>query len=310
MIDRAQYIRPSALAAIEICPGRPLMEARSIAVVPAIEKISRPAAEQGTLGHSVVAQTLALIYHQPGGWVLPDDAIAQMAPLIEKLNTWTRDAVRRCVAYAVALVDQANSAGYSPHIQIEIHLSGKGINIARGGTADFIILCKKYGEVKLDWVIVADWKLGFLDQGNAADNLQLGAYAVMAHDKYEPRHGVTVHLAQGRNQDFSGADYSANDIERVRERIIAAVGSAWDDRPELKPYIDSCRYCKAITQCRALRENVMHAAEQNALFGDRDIDKIKLASDAALARRFAEDARELAKQWKLENAGKKSCNSP
>ena len=301
MTDRSAFIRPSNMGAIELCHGKPLMEWRAVTMVPAIEQMSRPAAEQGTQGHTVVAQTLALTYQQPGGWTLPEDALNQMSMAMSKLEDWTKDAVRRCVAYAVALVDQAMGQGWRITIQIEMHLSGKGVNIERGGTADLIILCHDAETDEIVHVIVADWKLGWLDQGHAADHLQLGTYAVMAWDKYKPRQGVTVHLAQGRRQEFSSAHYTASAIEAVRQRIQTAVTEAWQDEPEVRADIDACRYCRALPFCRTAREHIMHAADQLALFGEAVTDRIQLAKDAAMARRFAEDAREVAKLWSTQN---------
>jgi hypothetical protein len=302
MIDRAPFIRPSSLGPIELCPGRPLMEARAVAEAPAIEHMDRPAAQQGTMGHAVVAQTLALTYHQPGGWTVPDDALAQMAHGMQRLEPWTRDAVRRCVAYAVALVDEASQGEYDIAVQIEMHLSGQGIDIARGGTADLVLVCRDPVTGRIRWVIVADWKLGWLDQGHAADHLQLGAYATMAADKYRPDLGTTVHLAQGRRQEFSSAHYQPADIDAVRRRIRAAVAGAWAEAPELRPSIDACRYCKALTLCRPAREHIMTAIERAALFGAATPeDRVALAEAAAMARRFADDARDLAKQWQAEN---------
>ncbi len=289
------------MGAIELCHGKPLMEWRAVTAVPAVDRINRPAAEQGTQGHTVVAQTLALTYQQPGGWTLPEDALNQMSMAMSKLEDWTKDAVRRCVAYAVALVDQAMGEGWRITIQIEMHLSGQGVQIARGGTADLIILCHDAETDEIVHVIVADWKLGWLDQGHAADHLQLGTYAVMAWDKYQPRQGVTVHLAQGRRQEFSSAHYTAEAIAAVRQRILAAVAAAWSDAPEVTVDIDACRYCKSLLFCRTLREHLMHANDQLALFGAEAVDRIQLAKDAALARRFAEDAREVAKVWATEN---------
>jgi len=299
--DRADFIRPSSMGAIELCNGRPLMEWRAITLVPALERMNRPAAEQGTMGHAVTAQTLSLTYQQPGGWTMPDDALGQMARAMDKLEAWTRDAVRRCVAYAVALVDQAMQDEFEVTIQIEMHLSGQGIGIARGGTADLVLLCRDLENGRIRRVIVADWKLGWLDQGHAADHLQLAAYAVMAWDKYQPDQGVTVHLAQGRRQEFSSAHYTASAIEAVRQRILAAVAAAWTDEPEIRPDIDACRYCKALLFCRTAREHIMHAADQLALFGESVTDRVQLAKDAAMARRFAEDAREVAKLWSAQN---------
>lgn len=307
MISRADYIRPSSLDALELCPGRALMEARAIDAVPAIAHLSRPIAEQGTMGHAVIAQTLALTYQQPGGWTLADDALAQMAGTMQRLAEWTRDGVRRCVAYAVSLVDQAMQEGYRITIQIEMKLSGHAVGIPRGGTADIVILCRNQDDDIIRWVIVDDHKLGFLDQGEAADHLQLGTYAVMAFTKYKPERGVTVHLAQGRRQEFSSAHYRPEDITAIRPRITRVVRLCWADEPPLSPCIQACRYCKSITHCRAVRERIMHAAEELALFGDENVDRIKMAEDAALAKRFAEEVKALQKQWQDEaqagNAG-------
>lgn len=299
MIDRAPFVRPSSLDALENCPGRALMEARAIAQCPSIDHVRRPAADQGTRGHAVIAQTLALIYHGPDGWGHPADALAIMAPAMEALEPWTRDAVRRCVAYAVALVDQAIQGELDISVQVEMHLSGKGIDIGRGGTADLILVCRVPGYSEVAWVIVADWKLGYLEQEHAADHLQLAAYAVMAWDKYQPKR-VTVHLGQGRRQEFTSANYDAQAIQGARDRIKSAVHEANADSPELRPCIDACRYCKSILFCKPLRERIMDAADSLALFGADPKDRIKLAEDAALARRFAEDARELAKAWQAE----------
>lgn len=307
MIDRFEYIRPSSLGPIEACNGRALMEARTVRLVPAILQLSRPAADQGTMGHAVVAQTLALTYQQPGGWTMPDDALTQMAAAMARLEPWTRDAVRRCVAYAVALVDQCVQREFEVTIQIEMHLSGAGVGIARGGTADLVLLCRMPGESRVAHVVVSDWKLGWLDQGEAADHLQLGTYATMAFDKHQPYQGVTVHLAQGRRQEFTSAHYQPAMIEFLRPRILDIVHAAKSDAPTLNPTIEACRYCKAITHCRAVRERIMHAAEERALFGDEVADRIKLAEDAALAKRFVEEVKALQKQWQDEAQASKGA---
>ncbi len=294
MTARAEFIRPSSLAAIELCPGRPVMEARALAAVPAIGRLERAVARQGTLGHEAIAQTLALIYHGPARKA-PGLALAQMAEAMAGLQEWTRDGVRRCVAYVVALMDDLERDGRAPVLHVELKLSGKGINVPRGGTADVVIVAG-------DLVIVEDHKLGFLDQGDAADHLQLGAYAVMAWDRFRPRE-VQVHLAQGRIRAFTAATFDAAAIEATRRRCALAVAGAEQAAPLLRPSIDACRYCKAITNCRALRERIMIATDELALLGAEPEDRLRLAEDAALARRFAEEARELAKTWSAEREG-------
>ena len=269
-----------------------------MAAVPALANISRAVAEQGNLAHAVKAQVLSMIYHQPGGWTDPALAMAKMAGALSQMQPWAADACRRCVAYVVALADQMVAAGLRVAVEVEMHLSGKGVGIKRGGTADTVLL--GFRDNKLVLAVVEDTKTGFLDQGDAADHLQLATYAVMAYDKYQPPEPVVIHLAQGRLRDFSAARFDRDAIEAVRSRIRAAVDRATSDRPELNPCIDACRYCKALLFCAPLRERLMHAAEQLALLGADPMDRLRLAEDAALCRRFAEDARELAKVWAAE----------
>ncbi len=316
MQNLADYIRPSSMAAIEICPGRARMEAAAVAQTPALEQISRPAAEQGTLGHSVVAKLLALTYQGPDGWQEPAVALAQIANLEAGLESWAADGVRRCFAYAVALVDRERKAngGMTPIIVIERHLVGDGVLIVRGGTADLIL-------ISTGRIVVVDWKLGFLDQGHAADHLQLATYAVMARDKYGPKN-IEVHLAQGRRQEFSSALYSQNDIEAARDRVRVAVAGAKAAHPPLRRDIDACRYCRALTACRQVRDHLedlemwgapgtpiaMLATGRDALAdlstdaGRVELDRLRGVAaafkDDPLARRFNEETRALQQVWR------------
>lgn len=287
------------MGAIELCPGRPTMEARALAMVPALARITHAVAEQGTLAHNVKAQTLALIYHGPGGRMESGAALAKMAGALAQLEPWAADACRRCVVYIVALVESLERDGYTVRVEVEMHLAGSGVGIKRGGTADTVLLCSRDGAFRR--VVVEDTKTGFLDQGEAADHLQLSAYAVMAFDRYHPAEPVDIHLAQGRRREFSAACFSSDAIKGVRSRILRAVAGALVPEPELRPSIEACRYCKAITHCRAVRERIMHAREELALFGDSVADRVRLAEDAAIARRFVEEVRHLQKEWTAEN---------
>jgi hypothetical protein len=287
------------------------MEARAISEVPAIERISRPAAQQGTLGHDVIAQTLALIYHGPTGWRDPGEIVAMQDAMMLRLEPWAKDAVRRCVSYAVALVDaESKRHPIKPTVEIEMKLSGGLINVKRGGTADLVIIGN-------DKVIIADWKLGFLDQGEAADHVQLSAYAVMAWDKYFAMRRkdnsactIEIHLAQGRLREFSAATFDKQDIESARAKIKHIVEKCISSDAQIVPSITACRYCKAITQCRILRERIMRAQDELAMFGASPEDRVRLAEDAALARRFSEDAKELAKVWQADAQNQQSKDTP
>ncbi|MFM2089549.1 MAG: hypothetical protein RLZZ127_38 [Planctomycetota bacterium] len=267
------------------------MEARACMVLPGLADWSSPVAMQGTWGHAVIAQTLALIYHSPTRQD-QGEALAKMAGALERLEPWTRDAVRRCVAYAVALIDQAEASGVEVVVQIEIHLSGKGIDIGRGGTADLVLLLREPLTRRVLRVVVIDWKLGYLDQGEAADHLQLAAYTVMAWDKYAPTDSADVHLGQGRRRDFTAGRYLPAVIEGARARCRAVVAGALVEDPAINPSIDACRYCKSLTFCRAARARVHEAIEQADMFGTIDPQGL------ALARRLADAAADIAALWR------------
>lgn len=277
------------------------MEALACERMPGLAERSSPAALQGTWGHEAVAQTLALIYADQGR-MDDGEALAHMAPMIGRLEPWTQDGVRRCVAYAVALVAQAErETERRASIVIERHLDGAGIDIPRGGTADLVILAGTRA-------VVADWKLGFLDQGPAAEHRQLHAYAVMCWDRYEVDR-VDIHIAQGRIRKWSAAAFDAASIEQAREATRHIVATARKDDPPLHAHIDACRYCKALPWCREAREHIMLTASEAALFGLNYEDRARMDEDAKLAARFAQAVKEQQKAWQQEAREREASES-
>lgn len=288
MTDLLAFLRPSSLAAIELCPGRPAMEARAVQQVPELRDLCSEPARQGTLGHEVLAGVASDAF--AGDWSRAQAIIAGIEGRMAHLAGWTKDGVRACLAYLCTLVATAVRRFARVGVLEEVHLDGAGIDIQRGGTADLVLLCyDTTGALAL--VIVADWKLGWVSQGDAADHLQLGAYAVMAHDHWHPRDGVEVHLAAGRRHEFSSALYDAATIAGVRDRIKSAVHEAMADAPELRPCLKACRYCRALLFCRPARDLIMDARDQLALFGFDPAGRLDLQDAAALAKRFAQDAK-------------------
>lgn len=295
ILDIEEFIRPSSAGPIEDCPGRPTMEARIVALVPAIRDLEHPQAVAGTVGHAMAEQELSLIYDHgmPAG-----EAEQALASSYRNLDAWTRASARRCISYVIALVHRETSQDRRAQVVIERKLSGKGIEIPRGGTADVILLSranKASDPVQLR-VIVEDHKLGFLDQGHAADHLQGGCYVVMAHDKYQPDE-IEVHLAQGRVRSFTAAAYDHQAIEATRRRAIAAMRAARAENPPLNPTINACCYCKALPLCAAAGERIMNARDEFALFGDSVADRVALLEARKIAQRFVEETKELQKIW-------------
>lgn len=307
--DILEFIRPSSMEAIELCPGRPTMEARAVRLVPTLRDLCSEPARQGTLGHDVLAGVGRDAF--AGDWSRAQAIIAGIEGRMAHLAGWTKDAVRACLAFLCALV--ATNVRRFARVEVleEVRLDGLGIDIPRGGTADLVLLCYDAAGV-LRLVVVADWKLGFVSQGDAADHLQLGGYSVMAWDHWQPTQGVEVHLAAGRRHEFSSALYDAEAITGVRARIRRAVAAARAEAPELRPSLKACRYCRAILFCRAFREHFMDARDQLALFGFDPVDRLALADAIALAKRFAADGDALLKQMRAEEADRASraTNNP
>lgn len=301
--DIEEFIRPSSMEAIEACPGRPTMEARAVRLVPALREMCSEPARQGTMGHDVLYGVGRDAF--AGDWSRAQAIIAGIEGRMAHLAGWTKDAVRACLAYLCALVATAVRRFARVDVLGEEHLDGAGIDIPRGGTADLILLCYDAAGV-LRLVIVADWKLGFVSQGDAADHLQLGGYAAMAWDRWHPRDGVEVHLAAGRRHEFTSAHYDAQGIAGVRARLRQAGARARAEARELRPSRTACRYCRALILCRAFREHFMDARDQFALFGFDPADRIALQDAAALAKRFAQDADAALKQARAVEADRTS----
>lgn len=282
--DIEAFIRPSSMQAIEACPGRPTMEARAVALVPFLRDLTSEPARQGTLGHEVLAGVGRDAF--AGDWSRAQQIVAGIEGRMAHLAGWTKDGVRACLAYLCALVATNVRRFARVDVLEEIHLDGAGIDIPRGGTADLVLLCYDAAGV-LVRVIVADWKLGFVSQGEAADHLQLGAYAAMALDHWHPRDGVEVHLAAGRRHEFSSAFYGSQAMDAVRARLRRAGAAARVEAPQLRPCLTACRYCRAFILCRPARERLMDANDKSALFGFDPADRLAIADAVALAKAFA-----------------------
>lgn len=295
-MNRLPFIRPSSMPAIEACPGRALMEARACALVPAMRDWCSEPARQGTMGHAVLAGVFQDAF--AGDWSQAASVIDTLPGRMVGIADWCKDAVRHCVSYGLDLVRNHVPNYQDISVQVEQHLEGDGIGVAAGGSADLILILGTKGVTEL--VVVVDWKTGFVSQGDAADHLQLACYAVMAADRWKPRHGVIVHLAMGRRREFTSALYDAEGLEAARQRIAKAALLARDPAPELRPSITACRYCKALAFCAAAREHIMTAADQFALFGAEPTDRVQLAQAAAIAKRFHQEADALAKHWRDE----------
>lgn len=303
MTDLLAFLRPSSLAAIELCPGRPAMEARAVQQVPELRDLCSEPARQGTMGHAVLAGVLSDAF--AGDWSRAAEVIAGVEPRMSALAYWTKDAVRACLAYAMHLIQRLSHRYARIEILVEVKLDGAGIDVPAGGSADLIIVCFD-GAGRCMRLVIDDHKCGFVSQGEAADHLQLGGYAVMGFDRWRPVEGVEVHLAMGRRHEFSSALYDAQAIEGVRARIKAASAAARADAPPLRPCLKACRYCRALLFCRPARDLMMTAIDTSSMFGFLPEDRMDMADAAKLMRRFIQDLDALTKAEREAQADRAS----
>jgi hypothetical protein len=306
-MSRDDFIRPSSLAAIALCPGRPTLEAAvEDAFAEAMESIQAevevpeaPEAALGTKVHAYVADGIR-------GWVLCQetgergalwgDAIALACNEAQAagLDSWSVRCVQLCMEFARDLITKYEI--HPDNVLVEHALDmGDLFGFAKAGTADLVLV------VPHKTVIVVDWKAGFIDQGDADDHDQLQAYAIAAAATFKAVE-VLVYLYQPRaerHRRASGATFSAQALAKNRAWTEAVVRRARADDPELRPCFDACKHCKALTRCAAAKEWIMNAREAAALIGKpTDPDTWgDLCAVAKTAEKFAEDGIKEAKAW-------------
>jgi hypothetical protein len=197
------------------------------------------------------------------------------------------------------LVDRCNALvmelrGENGRVYREERLSVIGSNFEEitFGTVDVLI-------VKEDKAVIIDWKFGRNEVEEAANNIQLGCYAVGAAQKWGVS-SVECHVFQpriGHRSNYTFTDLSAV-RESIEELIEIAEGSEW----RLNPSEKTCQYCRAKIDCPASRKclnlpaipadevlvkclpNLIPAAKQAKKIADAILDKAKdlIASGVAV----------------------------
>lgn len=154
------------------------------------------------------------------------------------------------------------------HLLVEQRLSISHITDEKGahGTSDTVILQPKK-------IIIADLKWGMGVQVDAEENDQLCMYALAALKQFDYFSDFeTVHMIifQPRLNHISEWEISVEQLLAIGERLKASAVQATkmiqlvkksgiDALPDdaFKPSMDNCRWCKAKTSCKALREFVL-----------------------------------------------------
>ncbi len=307
-IDR--YIRPSNLAAIALCPARPTMES---AVVEAEgEPASSEVADLGTDLHARSQRAIdswKLCQETGERGALWGDAISlECSEATEAgIDSWSVFCLQKALEFVRDLIEKHDI--HPDNVLTEHRLDMASLGFTQGGTADVVLV------VPGKLVIVADFKYGFIDQGDADENDQTQAYAAAAAEMFQCDR-VEVYLVQPRAEKpyrFTGATYDADTLRANRAWTAAVIRRARDPNPELEPGYSQCLYCKALLRCPSSKEFVMRAQEALELIGPpSDADAWgDLAGAAKLALKWGDDAKDRVKAhvvaggsatgWKLGN---------
>lgn len=309
-----KYIRPSFLPVLAACPAAAQL------TFYVVERFGEPPTEEAAdLGSDIHAAVMLILL--PLAKVLPADGSAcaigfddhALAERFPGLSGWDRACVRRCVEFAVALVNKTRNdyPGEPVEVMLEQHLDGSVLGIERGGTADLIIV------VPFRIVRVVDWKAGFLDQGEAADHDSLAAYGVMAAATFKTQR-IDVFLFQPRAEmasRASGARFAASELKASEVWTRDVVAAATEDNPEAIAGLH-CTKCRALHRCPAAREYLMRAIDAFSLIADPKDPRAwgDIIAAAKVATKFGKDVQDLAKGhlvaggtadgWKLQPSGK------
>ena len=115
-----------------------------------------------------------------------------------------------------------------------------------------------------DTALVVDWKTGRNPQGNAAENLQLRAYAVLVKKNLPYLKKIYVAIVQPMAAPYTIAEYDEADLAAADEQIQGIVAAALAPNAPRTPSPDACKYCRAKSICPEAQAEATALAEVKA----------------------------------------------
>jgi len=133
------------------------------------------------------------------------------------------------------------------HVETPLKLVGKFFEIATEGTPD------GWG-VNADGIIeLVDFKFGWIEVSEPAENLQLAAYACMLKQAHPEVEMIRAHIIQPNLAPVLRS-YTFRRFERLEQRIFDIIAQADKAEPDDLQPGDWCRYCRASTCCPAIQK--------------------------------------------------------
>ena len=123
------------------------------------------------------------------------------------------------------------------------------------GTADRVI-------IKGTHVDLVDFKFGRNPVDSADINIQGQAYLLGVMDKYPELETATVHFLLPRRDEVLTHDYTREDMEEVRLRVMIVIERATAEAVALNPNTEGCRFCSNRISCPALTDKLLPLAKK------------------------------------------------
>ena len=290
-IKRDEFIRPSSLRAISLCAARPSMEAADW-----LERGEQEDSADAAMGTDLHDRAQRVVEHwkRGMGWDEAHELVAE-EPGAEKLSSFDDWCLRFAVSKVSDLIDQYGV--WRENVLTEQDLPMQAMAMNRSGSADIVLV------VPNELVIVADYKFGYVDQGDPDTHDQTAAYAAAAAEMFKVNR-VLVHLIQPRadkeHRFPAGAMYDAAALLAAAEWTRAVVAAAKVSNPQLTAGYEQCLHCRAIT-CKAKRNWIMDLFEALEFIGfPTDADEAgELVGAYKVAEKTADDIKAEAKKRML-----------
>lgn len=254
------------------------------------------AAAEGTLAHELAEAKVRNFFFAK------EFGKRKLNSTIKKLQTnelWQDEMQVYTDEYLDYIKETALSLKSAPSVRIEQRVYFKEYTLAdpadeieESGIADCILL---YG----DTVHVIDFKYGKGVSVNAEKNPQLMLYALGAYQAYRllyPIGRAKLTIIQPRLNSISEWECSAEELLRFGEYVKGRAALAVRGEGEFAPDLDTCRFCRAKSQCSARAEENVRLAfftdKRPPLISNEEIGEyLKKGEDVA---KWLEDLKEYA----------------
>ena len=202
------------------------------------------AAKEGTLAHTLAEAKVRNYFHKA------DFSKRKLNGLIKKLRedaSWQDEMDGYTDEYLDYIKKAALAFGSEPSVMLEKRVDYSVYAPEGFGTADCILL----GGGTLH---IIDFKYGKGVCVSAEENPQLSLYALGAHETYKilyPIKDIKMSIVQPRLDNISEWGCSLRELLGWGKYVRARAALAWKGEGEYLPGEETCRFCRARSQCRA-----------------------------------------------------------